>query len=244
MQLCHGEAMDETIAIVQEEGILDMVANSGPVVTAVLIILVLLSLWSWTITIAKLLQFRKAKKETEAFSQIFWESRNLSQIDGATRRLLSTPLSHVFNSGYKTLGDLIKEREEREEREAGSARFGEIDILQMSLNRAEIEEGVRLEKGVTFLATVASAAPFIGLFGTVWGIMDAFLGLGKGGVATTLEAVAPGISEALIATAIGLAAAIPAAIAYNFFVVEVKNFKDLMTSFSSEFISIAARFFV
>lgn len=119
MQLCHGEAMDETIAIVQEEGILDMVANSGPVVTAVLIILVLLSLWSWTITIAKLLQFRKAKKETEAFSQIFWESRNLSQIDGATRRLLSTPLSHVFNSGYKTLGDLIKEREEREEREAG-----------------------------------------------------------------------------------------------------------------------------
>jgi len=238
--------MVETIAEVHEDTIIDMMTNSGPVVTAVLLILILLSLWSWTITIAKILQFKKARLQTSQFTKIFWESRNLSQIEASTKQLIASPLLHVFKIGYKTLGDLIKEKEERENSAITSSnvRFGEMDILQMALNRAEVEEGVHLEKGVTFLATVASAAPFIGLFGTVWGIIDAFSGLGKGGVATTLEAVAPGISEALIATAIGLAAAIPAAVAYNFFVVTVKNYKDSMESFSSEFVSIAARFFV
>ena len=236
--------MDETLPIVvQEDTILDMVTHSGPVVTAVLLILVTLSLLSWTITIAKILQFKKANFHTSKFSKIFWESRNLSQIESSTKELTASPLLRVFQGGYKTLGDLLKERDSREGSNTGQ-RFGEIDILQMSLARAEVEEGVRLDKGITFLATVASSAPFIGLFGTVWGIMDAFSGLGQGGVATTLEAVAPGISEALIATAIGLAAAIPASIAYNFFVVAVKNFRESMESFSSEFISIAARFFV
>ena len=221
-----------------EENVLGMMFGSGPVVKGVLLLLILLSLWSWTITIAKVLQFRKAKIESDRFSGIFWESRNLSQIDDSSRELQASPLVQVFGSGYKTLGDLIKEREEKKQ-----ARYNELEMLQMALKRAELKEGIRLERGVTFLATVASAAPFIGLFGTVWGIMTAFSGLGHA-TSTTIQAVAPGISEALIATAIGLAAAIPAAVAYNYFAVTIKHFKDSMEGFSSEFLSIAARFFV
>ncbi len=222
-----------------EESILHMVVGSGVVVKSVLITLLLLSLWSWTITIAKVLQFRKAKAESEKFSTLFWDTKNLSQIDHSTRDLTASPLTHVFANGYKTLGDLMREREEKK----SGARLNELEIIQMALKRAELKEGIRLEQGVTFLATVASAAPFIGLFGTVWGIMNAFSGLGHA-TSTSIQAVAPGISEALIATAIGLAAAIPAAIAYNYFAVAIKHFKDSMEGFSSEFLSIAARFFV
>ena len=225
-----------------EEGILNMIMGSGAVVKAVLILLIALSLWSWTITIAKILQFRKARSQSEQFSTKFWESRNLSKIDTETRTLLASPLSHVFVAGYKTLGELLEESKDGDEA-VENARFGKMDILQNALKRAELKESERLEKGTTFLATVASAAPFIGLFGTVWGIMDAFQALGHV-TSTSLQAVAPSISEALIATAIGLAAAIPAAVAYNFFVVSIKKFKDSMASFSSEFIGIAARFFV
>ena len=115
--------------------------------------------------------------------------------------------------------------------------------MKRALKRAEIEETSGLERGITFLATTASAAPFIGLFGTVWGIMNAFHGLG-GAKSSTLQAVAPGISEALVATAIGLAAAIPAAIAYNFFTVNrQKNSDNSMASFSSEFINVAKQSF-
>ena len=224
-----------------QDSIISMLFSSGPVVKSVLILLILLSLWSWTITIAKILQFRRAKQESDRFSALFWESRNLSQIDESSRHLQASPLVQVFVSGYKTLGDLLKEREEKKQN--ASPRFNELEILQMALKRAELKEGIRLERGVTFLATVASAAPFIGLFGTVWGIMTAFHGLGQA-ASTTIQAVAPGISEALIATAIGLAAAIPAAVAYNYFAVTIKNFKDSMQGFSSEFLSIAARFFV
>jgi biopolymer transport protein TolQ len=116
----------------------------------------------------------------------------------------------------------------------------DLSSVSAALRRAEIAEAARLEKGITFLATVASAAPFIGLFGTVWGIMTAFHGLSQA-KSSTIQAVAPGISEALVATAVGLAAAIPAAVAYNYFAVAIKQFRSGMNAFSSDFLLLARR---
>lgn len=220
-----------------QAGIFDMVTGSGPVVFAVLIILIILSVWSWTITISKMLQLRRAKAESEEFSALFWETRNLSRVDDSSHRLASSPLARVFSSGYRELNHLTAEKSGRElTRE-------ELKTVESALKRAEYEEGLRLERGVTFLATVASAAPFIGLFGTVWGIMNAFHGLSSSSV-TTLQAVAPGISEALVATAIGLAAAIPAAVAYNYFAVAIRNARESMMKFRSEFITFANQYYL
>lgn len=209
--------------------------GSGPVVQSVLIILIFLSVWSWAITIAKLLQFRRAKADSEEFSAIFWETRNLARVGDSTKRLRASPLVNVFARGYQELNHVLQELKSGQ-----MADPDDLGTVEQALKRAELEEGHRLERGITFLATVASAAPFIGLFGTVWGIMNAFNGLGTT-KANTIQAVAPGISEALIATAIGLAAAIPAAVAFNFLTVAVRRFRQSMDSFSNEFMHVARR---
>jgi len=230
----------------QSHSVLAMVLDAGPVVFSVLVILALLSVWSWTITIAKTFQFRRAVNESKEFSSIFWETRNLTRIDDSSQRLSASPLAQVFVSGYRELSHLISAREESEgkEKKSGDAARGEdLSSLEMALKRAEFEEALKLERGTTFLATVASAAPFIGLFGTVWGIMNAFQGLSNA-QNTTIQAVAPGISEALVATAIGLVAAIPAAVAYNYFAVSIRHFKESMDRFSSEFMNVAEKHFV
>lgn len=219
-------------AMAQHHSLWEMISGAGPIVQLVFWGLVLLSVWSWAITIQKILQFRKARQATDAFTNIFWESRNFAKIDDSSRRLDASPLARVFSSGYKELMHLAQEPSRGIE--------PDLDPVERALKRAEIEEAGRLETGVTFLATVASAAPFIGLFGTVWGIMNAFHGLGDA-KSSTLQAVAPGISEALVATAIGLAAAIPAAISYNYFVVAIKRYRVAMQSFCGEFLNIARK---
>ncbi|MBN8548912.1 MAG: protein TolQ [Deltaproteobacteria bacterium] len=210
-----------------------MMIGSSAIVQLVLIVLLLLSVWSWTITIAKFLQFRRARQDSKEFSTIFWETRNFNRIEDSSRRLESSPLAQVFTSGYRELTKLVAET-------AAAKGNSEVQIstVERALKRAELDEALKLEKGITFLATVASAAPFIGLFGTVWGIMNAFHGLSSA-KSTTLQAVAPGISEALVATAIGLAAAIPAAVAYNYFAVAVRQFRDAMDTFSADFLNVA-----
>lgn len=227
--------MGEEIIPVSHPTVLSMIGTSGPVVQAVLYLLIGLSFFSWWITASKLRQFRRAKQESEEFGDIFWETRNLARLDDSSRRLEASPLSHLFASGYRELSHVAQER-------GGSIRAGEVEdslhTVERALRRAELEEATRLERGVTFLATVASSAPFIGLFGTVWGIMTAFQGL-SAAKSSTIQAVAPGISEALIATAIGLAAAIPAAIAYNYFAVMIRQFRESMDRFTSEFLSVA-----
>jgi biopolymer transport protein TolQ len=218
-----------------------MIFGSGLVVQSVLIILILLSVWSWAITIAKSIQFRRAQANSDEFAQVFWESRNFARIDESSRRLTSSPLVSVFTSGYRELLHTLQET-----KESGAATLdlsSELGTVERALRRAELEESHRLERGVTFLASVASAAPFIGLFGTVWGIMNAFHGLSQA-KSSTIQAVAPGISEALVATAVGLAAAIPAAIAYNYFTASLKKFRQSMDGFSEEFLNIARRYFV
>lgn len=215
-------------------GILSMVTGSSPVVQLVLLLLVFLSVWSWTITIAKYLQFRRARSDSKEFRSIFWETRNFSRIDDTSRRLQASPLAQVFSSGYRELSAAVSDSDGHKASDVD----GRLSTVERALRRAELDESLKLERGITFLATVASAAPFIGLFGTVWGIMNAFHGLSSAR-STTLQAVAPGISEALVATAIGLAAAIPAAVAYNYFAVAVKNFRDAMDTFTADFLNVA-----
>lgn len=228
--------MEQAVTLPVELSLWSMLFASGPIVQLVLWLLIGLSIWSWTITIAKYLQFRRAKSDTEEFSDIFWETRNFTRVDDSSRRLAASPLAQVFNCGFRELNHLVQE--------GGQIRDpndSDLNTVERVLRRAELEESTRLEKGITFLATVASSAPFIGLFGTVWGIMNAFHGLSSMKT-TTLQAVAPGISEALVATAVGLAAAIPAAVAYNYFTVTIRHFRESMEKFSEEFLSIAARY--
>lgn len=226
--------LEQAVVPAADQGIFAMVTGSGPVVQLVLYVLIILSIWSWAITIQKALQFRKAKQASDEFTNIFWETRNFARIDECSRRLEASPLARVFVSGYRELMHLVQDLEKSGKKDS------DLESVERALRRAEIEESARLERGVTFLATISSAAPFIGLFGTVWGIMNAFHGLGDA-KSTTLQAVAPGISEALVATAIGLAAAIPAAIAYNYFVMAIKRFRQSIESFCSEFLNIAKK---
>ena len=227
--------MEPTTAVVQHASLFEMITSSGAVVQFVLYSLILLSISCWSITIQKILQFRKANQDTKAFTHLFWETRNFARIDDGSRRLNASPLTKVFASGYREIMAMIQDQ-------TGRKTELDLEMVERALKRAEIEESSRLERGITFLATTASAAPFIGLFGTVWGIMNAFHGLGDA-KSSTLQAVAPGISEALVATAVGLAAAIPAAIAFNFFTVTVKRFRQAMGGFSSEFINVAKKSF-
>lgn len=230
------------------QGIFAMVANSGPVVMGVLFLLIGLSVWSWTITIMKYMQFKRIGKDTAEFFQIFWDTRNFARIEDSAHRLEASPLAQLFRAGVRELGSVIERS--GKSAVAGNAGRGsavielggdpdsELETVELAMRRAESAETKRLEQGLTFLASVASAAPFIGLFGTVWGIMNAFHGLSFA-KATTLQAVAPGISEALVATAIGLAAAIPAAVAYNYCVAAVKEMRGQMHRFAADFLVFA-----
>lgn len=231
----------DPVAVAEAPSIWSMVFGSGFVVSTVLITLLVLSLWSWAITVAKMFQFRRALASSDEFSQVFWETRNFARVDDSARRLVGSPLATVFTCGYRELLHTLQEHKDAGGR--GVDVDSDLGIVERALRRAELEESHRLEKGVTFLASVASAAPFIGLFGTVWGIMNAFHGLSNA-KGTTIQAVAPGISEALVATAVGLAAAIPAAVAYNYFSASIKKFRQNMDSFAEEFLNIARKYLV
>lgn len=223
-------------------GFFGMISSSGPVVFAVLLILIALSVVSWTITIVKYFQFKRARQESAEFSELFWQSRIFARIEDSAVRLEASPLAQVFRSGYREFSQRVQRLSSAAV--GGSRRVMatelselEIDTIERSMQRAEAAEAAKLEHGLTFLATAATAAPFIGLFGTVWGIMNAFHGLSFA-KSTSIQAVAPGISEALVATAIGLAAAIPASVAYNYGVVATREFRDAMERFTKEFLSL------
>ncbi len=218
--------------------IFDLVSMVSPVVKFVLLLLVFMSVVTWGIVITKWTQIRRAKTQSEKFSDVFWGSKNLAQISEASTRLSGSPVASVFSAGHKELTQIFRANENR----ATIGEEGDLDSIDRALRRAKAEEVTRLEYGTNFLATTASAAPFIGLFGTVWGIMNAFIGLSHV-KSSSIQAVAPGIAEALIATAIGLAAAIPAAIAFNYFMQQVRVLSRNMDMFSAEFLNIARRQF-
>ncbi len=230
------------LAASPQHGILDLVRGSGPVVQFILYLLILFSVASWGIIAYKFRQLRRAKRESEKFIDVFWERRNLSSIHEASRDLKACPVAQVFRSGYEELVRVSRSKKENPSGEALTTELGGVENVSRAMKRATSVEITKLERYLTFLATTASAAPFIGLFGTVWGIMNAFRGLSVTH-SSSIQAVAPGIAEALIATAVGLAAAIPALMAYNYFVQQIKVLAAEMDNFSHEFLNIAERHF-
>jgi biopolymer transport protein TolQ len=231
------------VSVPQQHGILDLVRGSGPLVQLVLYSLILFSVVSWGIIFYKFKQIRRANKESEKFIQIFWERRNLSSINEISRDLKASPVAQVFQAGFEELARLSRGKKEHTGvGEAFSTDLGGIDNVARAMKRATSVEITKLEKALTFLATTASTAPFVGLFGTVWGIMNAFRGLSVTH-SSSIQAVAPGIAEALIATAAGLAAAIPALMAYNHFAQRIRVLGIEMDNFSHEFLNIAERHF-
>ncbi len=216
--------------------------GTGLVVRIVLIILLYFSVVSWTIIFFKLLQVYRANNESQRFLEFFWKTKRFDLVNAQLDRFGNSPLSVMFNEGYAELKRLMEQGEHSEDPNVISTELGGIDNIARALRRATTSEITRLEKYLTFLATTGATAPFIGLFGTVWGIMAAFKGIGETGSAS-LAVVAPGIAEALIATAIGLVAAIPAVMGYNHFQHKIKVVIAEMDSFSTEFLNIVHRTF-
>jgi biopolymer transport protein TolQ len=225
-------------------GVLQLVLGTGPVVTAVLWTLVGFSIGCWGISLYKLVQISRARRQSERFIQIFWESKNLATIHTASVGLTYSPVAQVFRAGYQELLQLTRAKRQAVGAESGfSTDLGGIDNVTRSMKRQANVELTKIEYGITFLATTSSACPFIGLFGTVWGIITAFIGL-SAAHSSSIQAVAPGIAEALIATAVGLVAAIPAVMFFNYFTARIRVLATEMENFTSEFLNIAERHFL
>ena len=237
-------AIAQTEGAMRQEGLVTMVTGSGPVVQLVLYILVLFSVFSWGIIFYKLRQVRVARQQSQRFIDIFWDTKNLTTIHTTSQELKQSPVAQVFRAGYQELVRLTRAKRQNNPGEAEiTTELGGIENVERAMKRAANQEITRLERALTFLATTASATPFIGLFGTVWGIMTAFRGLSVT-QSSSIQAVAPGIAEALIATATGLVAAIPAVVAYNHFARQIRVLSAEMENFSSEFLNIAERHFL
>ena len=220
-----------------EPNLWETVTHSGPIGFGALATLVLFSVISWAIILHKAFYLRRASRSSERFLAAFWEAKRLDQMYQRSDIHARSPICQVFRSGYIELARLKKRSQEAEEGLGGG-----IENVERALRRSQNAEVTALESLTPFLATVGSTAPFIGLFGTVWGIMKAFQDIGKMGSAN-LATVAPGISEALIATAAGLAAAIPAVIAYNYFLAKIRVLESEMDAFGADFLNIVKRHF-
>lgn len=222
-------------------GIFERAWRGGFVVFAVLLVLIFMSIFSWAILVSKLLHLRKLSSANKEFIKSFWDSRSLGDLNGKLNEYSYSPVKEVFKSGY---AELIRTSQLREKASTNSIAFNAaIENMTRSLHKAKRFEKNRLEKFLPVLSITASAAPFIGLFGTVWGIMGAFEGIARTGSAS-LAAVAPGISEALIATAFGLAAAIPAVIGFNMAQNRIRTQITYIDGFSSDFLNIVERYLV
>ncbi len=195
----------------------------------VLLILFLFSVFSWAIIVYKVRLLRKIEQETISFYDLFWEKRQFSHIVEISRRHATTPLSSLFNAVYSEITSAMKSPD--------GLRREDLERFERTLKKASAVETAKLEYAVGFLATTGNTAPFIGLFGTVWGIMTSFQSIGAKGAAN-LAVVAPGISEALIATAMGLLAAIPAVVGYNHLLARTHRITTEMSNFSSDLLNI------
>jgi biopolymer transport protein TolQ len=219
----------------------ELVKNSSGVVLGVLVVLVLMSIISWYIIGYKILYLNRAGRETREFLDHFWGSKRLDSVFKQAEKLKRSPVSQVFQAGYIELSKL--KNKSAEDGATMSGKLTGIENIERSLQRAQTAELTHLEGLVPFLATTGSTAPFIGLFGTVWGIMNAFVALGATQTNLGIQAVAGPIAEALIATAIGLLAAIPSVMAYNYFSQRIKVLSSEMDTFSNDFLNIVKRHF-
>ncbi len=231
-----------------------IISNASLIVKLVLLLLLFFSVMSWSIIIIKILYIRKAFKESDIFIEYFWKSRDLAGAFTKAKQLNGSPVARIFRIGYAELrkintgGKVGDEAISSKGDEAISSKnvpllrqgFSGTDNVKRSLRRAINTEMTRVTQMVPFLATTGNTTPFIGLFGTVWGIMNSFHGIGQRGSAS-LAVVAPGISEALVATAAGLAVAIPAVIAFNHFMQKIRVIEAELHSFSADFLNILDR---
>ena len=218
-----------------------MIITAGPMVTFVMLLLLGFSLVSWTIIIMKHLSYRKARAETAFFIDTFWKSKNLADAYKVAKELASSPEASIFILGFNELQKLGRSKIVKQgSEETLEMKLAGMDNLKRALRKAETKQVGRLGRYLSFLATTGSATPFIGLFGTVWGIMSSFHDIGMRGSAS-LAVVAPGISEALVATAAGLAVAIPAVIFYNYYSNILSNLENEMQGFSADFMNLVER---
>jgi biopolymer transport protein TolQ len=219
-------------AIFLQYSVWDMVSRAGALPAAVMGILVIFSVLSWAIVFSKWNSFGRARRSNARFLRAFRKASGLDAASVAAEQFRPCPLASVFDFGHEEITRQIKAR----------GTVANKIALERTLQLGISEEVAKLERNMSWLATTATVTPFIGLFGTVWGIIDAFQGLGLTGSAS-LRAVAPGISEALVATAMGLAAAIPAAIFYNYYGHVIREIGTRMEDFCLEFLNLAERNF-
>ena len=226
--------------------VLDLLAHTTYVSRVVLLILALFSIASWAVILYKLWTFRRSERQTIQFLDVFRRSNKFSEVQAVCGSLAASPLVGLFQSGYAELTAQLRGHPPADagnpSGSAGRPTLKSLTAVDRSLLRASVVEVNKLERRLPLLATTASVTPFIGLFGTVWGIMTAFLSIGQTG-STSLAVVGTPIAEALIATAFGLAAAIPALVAYNHLSNRVRLFASEMDDFSMEFLNIAERNF-
>ena len=226
--------------------IYSLILSASPVVKAVLVILLIFSIASWGIVFLKLWSYRGIDRQSSTFLDVFRKSAKFSEVQAVCPSLGASPLVGMFQAGYAELTAQLRQPSSTPTTPATGAAprptLKSLNAVDRALLRASANEVNKLEKRVTFLATTASITPFIGLFGTVWGIMSAFANIGAQG-STDLAVVAQPIAEALIATALGLFAAIPAVYFYNHFTTKVKTYASEMDDFALEFLNISERNF-
>ncbi|TAK15753.1 MAG: hypothetical protein EPO35_06725 [Acidobacteria bacterium] len=222
-----------------------LVRNATPLAQAVMAVLVIFSAISWGIIASKFAQLRRASAQTTTFLDVFRKSSRFSEVQSVCGNLAASPLVGLFQAGYAEINSQLRSTPPDPNKPAGAASrptLKSLEALDRALLRAAGVEVSRLEKRVGFLATTATISPYIGLFGTVIGIMNSFMGIAGAG-SSSLGVVAPGIAEALIATALGLFAAIPAVYFYNEITGRVKAFTVAMDDFAMEFLNLAERNF-
>jgi len=205
---------------------MDLLGKIGPVAIGVLVLLLAASLYSWTVILGKISSFGKATRESRAFIRAFRRATRLQEIAAVAPDFKASPLAQVFVDVYETY----------KRQTGGSGPPRNLTPLERSAQTAASESITQLERRMTWLATIASTSPFVGLFGTVMGVVEAFHGLGEAGTAT-LRAVAPGMAEALITTAAGLFVAVPAVVAYNQFTARIRVFASAVDDFSRELLN-------
>ena len=225
-------------------GVLGLILRASLPSQVVLLILIIFSIVSWAVILLKLVQFQSIQRQTESFIEVFRRSGKFSEVQSVCKSLAKSPLTGVFQAGYVELNAQLRQPDASNQPDESTARptLKSFDALDRALLRASTTEVAKLERRVPFLATTASITPFIGLLGTVWGIIIAFQRIGETG-STNLAVVAPGIAEALIATAAGLFAAIPAVYFYNHLTQRVKEMAASLDDFSLEFLNISERNF-
>lgn len=224
----------------QQLSLIQMFLGAGPTVKFVMTLLLLFSSVSWYIIFSKHLLYKKTRDESEKFIALFWKSKNLAEAQKISNEAVFCPEAIIFSQGYGELQKLGKSRAAADGEETLEMRLAGMENLKRTLRKAEEMELSRLSKSLSFLATTGSATPFIGLFGTVWGIMSSFQEIGSRGSAS-LAVVAPGISEALVATAAGLAVAIPAVIFFNYYTNIVIDIENKMSAFAADFLNLVER---